>query len=227
VRKIVAGPFPGIAIMVGGLIWNSISNGLTPQTLFVLGAFYAIAALFVRNWNLEKARQPHLRLVFDQDLGSPFVREKPLYDDQGNRLEAFLRIFSVGLTNSGNFVDNVSVKLMRIEPEEFPERFGLSLRVMDQELTGSTATASVPTSHNGKPIVFFELLTQRIPSTDAPPNWVAIRFAEPTLFDRVRLSGKDRYFLQLAISGDGAEPERRLILQTNNRHQYEMREHPF
>lgn len=117
---------------------------------------------------------------------------------------------------------SVSVKLMRIEPDENPERYGLSLQVLDAVVAPGTSESSVSTSPHS-PHVFYELLTQEMPSPDAPPRYAALRFAHPMLFDRVVLSGRDQYFITLKINGVGACPAQRFVLQKNNRGQYEMR----
>lgn len=221
-RKLAASRWPGAVLVLGGLSWEAISNGLGGWWIFAGGAAWLIVALYAENHDLKKQLDPKLRLVYDQDLRSPYVREKKLYDKDGKLLPQFLRIFSVGVLNSGANVDGVSVKLMRIEPDENPERYGLSLQVLDAVVAPGTSESSVSTSPHS-PHVFYELLTQEMPSPDAPPRYAALRFAHPMLFDRVVLSGRDQYFITLKINGVGACPAQRFVLQKNNRGQYEMR----
>jgi hypothetical protein len=73
------------------------------------------------------------------------------------------------------------------------------------------------------PLVFFEVHAQALPKLNTPPEWTALRFADKNLLNKKLLTGADRYFVTVAISGTGAEPPRRFVLQKNAKGQYEMR----
>ena len=71
---------------------------------YFCGSLWALGALIFENWRLKEEAEPHLSLVFDPN--------KQLFDslhDNGR-----LRVFRVGVRNSGAPVSNVSVKLARI-----------------------------------------------------------------------------------------------------------------
>jgi hypothetical protein len=217
-------PYPGMAIMIGGLIWDAVSNAWSPKAIYVCGSAYAIAALLFENWHLRVASKARLRLVFDRERGSPFVRNKPLFDKKtGQPTGDVLHIFSVGITNSGETVDGVSVKLMRIEPPEASERWGLSLRVLDSESDEKFAARATVHRSPSVPVVYYELLTQEVPAGGGPSKYAALRLADKDLFDRVRLGEQEKYFITLAISGMGADAPQRFVLQKNERGCYEMR----
>jgi hypothetical protein len=219
--KLIRSPYPGLAIMIGGLGWQAISNSWTPQVVWMGGSIYTIAALFLENWRLGKEREPRLRLVFSQE--SPFVRDKPTYTTGAVPTGGYLRVFGVGITNSGKSADDVAVKLVGIEPKEHSERFGLSLRVLDAR-GDDKSVATVNTTLAEQPVIFYEVLTQNLPHPNAAPEWTALRFADDNLLDKMKLSGQDRYFITLQIDGDGAGPRQRFVVQKNERGQYDMRE---
>ena len=172
--------------MLGGLVLETLTSG---WWLFAVGAAWAIGALWVENHALKQQLQPQLRIVYRHE--SPFERDKPAFNKDGEP-SGVLRIFAVGVINSGPSSRDVSVKLMRIEPPEAKERWGLSLRVMDSD-EKFESKATVHRSPN-TPLVHFEVLTQAL--SDIPngrsASYAALRFADETLFDRVRLPGRDK-----------------------------------
>jgi hypothetical protein len=106
-------PLLGIFVVV---VWEAFSSGLAPRILFAAGTFIMIGKLFRENYQLKLRMRPHLMMRFDDS--SPYVRDKPMHTG------GVLRIFSVGVVNTGESVDNVSVKLVSIEPREYPSGGG-------------------------------------------------------------------------------------------------------
>jgi hypothetical protein len=54
IRRLLAGPYPGLAVMLGSVLWASASNSLGASVLFAGGAFWSIATLWFENWRLKK-----------------------------------------------------------------------------------------------------------------------------------------------------------------------------
>jgi len=117
VRSFLGSKYPGFVMLAGGIAWNWVSSTWKPELLFVVGSLWSIAALWLENWQLITARLPRLKLVFDQDRGAPFVRDKPLFHQNGTAAGT-LRIFNVGLTNTGDTAPSVAVRVVKIEPNE-------------------------------------------------------------------------------------------------------------
>ena len=125
-----------------------------------------LGTLFYENWKLRKAQDPSLALSW-QNEGSPYTRSKPLYNEDGTLNGNQLLIFAAGVTNTGGSTDDVSVKLMRMQPPEHSERWGMALRVMDSESDQKFAARSVIHQSPNTPLVYYELLTQAITSEGA------------------------------------------------------------
>jgi len=215
-HKLLKSPFPGLAVMLVGIAWNAINNDWKPHYVYVGGSLFAIAALFVENWTLKEARKPKLRLVFDQDRGAPFVRDKPLYHEDG-KPAGTLRIFSVGITNSGETAHRVSVKVVQIQPAELKPYWTSSLHAVNESVEMSQRDIHQSTT----PLAFFEVVSQ-VFDGNKPSTSLRVRFATANLFER-RLALADKYFLTLAIDGAGHEPPKRFAVQRNIKGRYEMR----
>jgi hypothetical protein len=215
-HKLLKSPFPGLVVMVAGIAWNAISNDWKPRYVYVGGSLYAIAALFIENWTLKEARKPKLRLVFDQDRGAPFVRDKPLYHKDGEPAGT-LRIFSVGITNGGETAHSVSVKVVQIQPSELKANWTSSLHVANESVEMSQRDIHQSTM----PLAFFEVASQAFEG-NRPSTSLRVRFATASLFER-RLALADKYFVTLAIDGARAEPPKRFAVQRNTKGRYEMR----
>src|SRR5262245_2635809 len=122
-KDLLKGPYPGLALAVGNLVYSAIRNDWKPWPVFVVGAFWAIASLWIRNWILEQARRPKLQLVFRPDIGEPYMIEK--------RTDAnhITRVYRVGIANeSETTVEDVAVLLKSFSPNEQEVRLLHELR---------------------------------------------------------------------------------------------------
>ena len=77
VRGLFAGPIPGSVILLGGILWDAVSDGFGPTLLVAAGALYAVMASEIRIWRLRRSLAPKLALVLSEEFEEMFVREKP------------------------------------------------------------------------------------------------------------------------------------------------------
>ena len=80
------------------------------------------------------------------------MRDKPLYHEDG-KPAGTLRIFSVGLTNSGETAKSVSVKVVQIQPAELKAYWTSSLHVANESVDMSQRDIHQSTT----PLAFFEV----------------------------------------------------------------------
>lgn len=145
--------------LLGGLSWA----GLTPSgdresdrlawlsvwfAFTFFGFLWSFIAQQLRISDLEGAAKPYLSLVFG--------RGEQLYDSLHH--EGGLRILRVGVRNSGASVQDVAVKVTRIEPS-LPRVFPM------QELQRTHAADGVArftVNKSDEPLVFVDVIHQRI-----------------------------------------------------------------
>lgn len=159
--------------------------------IFAVAAFVSFVSLLRENLELKN---PHLQIVYNPAT-SPYVHDKAGIDN------ATLRIFRVGLRNTGRSALGVRLKVIDFSPQEPTAAYiGHELWVMGQP----EGTMSADVHRGDTPLVFFDVIGQLF-QENAPSYHLHVRFASPGLYARP-LSGQDSYKLTLAIDASGASP---------------------
>lgn len=177
----------------------------------VVAAFYKFISENSRLMDLLTAK---LDLVF-----APTGRPDDLYDSfhELDKHPYALRIFRVGVVNSGQTVKNVAVMVNAIDPPQvgiFPK----------QELTRThhrQKDSRFDVNRSAKPNAFVDVAWQELAGkshTDRTQK-IMLNFSEGA---KVMSLSVDKYVLTLAIDGEGAAEERRYILSRNAIGQYDM-----
>lgn len=208
--------------MVGGLLWDAVSSAFGWQVLFIGGAIQAIGTLFFENRLLRDAAKPRLRIAFETGQ---------LFDSLHH--EDKLRIFRVGVANSGDSVGDVSVKVARILPE-LPRVFPMQEL---QQTHHQDGVSRFTVNKSSEPLVFVDVIHQTIYTKDTQisgsrnghsytkhfkkgtTNQMFFSFANG--LREIPLEA-DHYLIWLAIDGAGAEGTQKFVLQRNAQGQYDM-----
>lgn len=192
---------------------------ITP-TAFVLSlVFLGLFALHehIAAEQLRSDAQPRLRLAFDA--------KGQLYDSLHH--DGRLRIFRVGVVNSGASVPDVAVKVARIEPQ-LPRVFPM------QELQHTHAVEGISrftVNKSDEPLVFVDVIHQYFHTDDGQTARTIGGVEEITPHRKGTTSrlwftfggghreiplDADHYLVWLVIDGAGAEKARKFVLRRQN-----------
>jgi hypothetical protein len=209
-KKVALSPFTGLVLMLASPALNAMAS--SGWWVFAIGATWSLGALFFENWQLKEASKPRLSLVFEPKHGAPY------FEDQYRGGRSWMRIYRVGIKNSGDSVRNVRVLLRAFTPRTTGVELKYPLAVMG----GDGAIADV---HRGdQPMTFFDLFKQGWGTVEATnqdyanfPQFALLAEYHPTLSRKVPM-----YKFALEIDGESAEAPMYFIYKCDNRGVYTL-----
>jgi hypothetical protein len=202
--RLAASPYSGLVVMVAGLFANAFTDS---WLAFVVGAVWAIGALFWENRHLKSRLEPTLAFVFKPEMGKPYVEDRP----SGFTGESLIRTFRVGVLNTGEPSKGVSVIVRRLQPEHENARLGIALQRMGAPMhEGEIQSGTFDVYKSTEPTVFIAVLMQVFYTGSPEVKQLHVRYASGD--ERIDAT-QIEYQLWLAIRGAGAPADQKFVLK--------------